>query len=538
MLIKPVLLACAISAWALLSAALPAARAASRQPVPLPSWDGAQGPGGWTFSDPQRVKVVADGTAVSYLSVVNGAATSVEQVGASIALPLAIVAGSRIGVSVDVRATDVSKPVHSYNGIKAMVHVTAPNRSDTWDQAAGNGDSFPFSYDWKTLTFQTVVPRDASSALLILGLQDSAGQADFRNLQVRILRTLPVPPKSPPTGPVFTGHGPGSLRGTMISPNIQAEDIETLAKWHVNLVRWQILWNGFPHSRADQADTAEYDKWLDSNLAHLDDMLPHFKKAGIAVVVDLHTPPGGRGSDKVMRIFTDAQWQKHFGVVWDKIARKYRGDQRIWGYDLVNEPVLPGGETGLLDWHDLAEQTAKHVRQIDPVHAIIIEPDPWGSVPGLAYFAPLDVPGIVYSVHMYDPGQFTHQGVLDGLATGPVYPGVIGGTQWDKDRIRKALKPAIDYAKTYNVHIYIGEFSAVRWAKGADKYISDVIDVMEENGWDWSYHAFREWQGWSPEVGEDKDVTTPSPAPTARLLVLQAAFAHNQAATTKVFGPK
>ena len=30
-------------------------------------------------------------------------------------------------------------------------------------------------------------------------------------------------------------------------------------------------------------------------------------------------------------------------------------------------------------------------------------------------------------------------------------------------------------------------------------WIRDCIDILEEYGWDWSYHAFREWDGWSVE---------------------------------------
>jgi hypothetical protein len=183
----------------------------------------------------------------------------------------------------------------------------------------------------------------------------------------------------------------------------------------------------------------------------------------------------------------------------------------------------------MLNWHGLAEKTARRVRQIDPEHAIIIEPDPWGNPSGLSYFEPLNVPGIVYSVHMYDPHTFTHQGVHADTPMGAVYPGIIDGAEWNKDHIRAWLQPVSDYAKAFNVDIYVGEFSAIRWAKGADRYLSDLIDVMEENHWDWSYHAFREWEGWSPEVGEDKNVATPSPTPTARLLVLEAAFARNKA---------
>ena len=520
-------IACVIVAAHLLLVPL-ASSCASPVGVSLPSWDGQQSTNGWLFSDPASVKVMPAGTDPSYVSVNATSVLAGSQVGASIPLPLDDVRGTNVEVRVDIRAKNVTQPEHSYNGIKAMLHVVSPSRSDTWDQANANGSTFPVNYDWTTFAFRTSVPTDANSATLILGLQESTGLVDFRNLQVVVLRRIPVKPAHPPVGPLYTGHGVGALRGVMISPGIQPADIAVLQQWGVNLVRFQLLWNGFPFSEADTANVAEYNAWLDGMLSHVDEVLPAFKKAGILVVIDLHTPPGGRDHvDKAHRIFTDKLWQDEFGKVWEKIATRYRNEKQVWGYDLVNEPIVGLYKPGLLDWHDLAEQTARQIRAIDPNHAIIVEPDPGGGVSSLANFEPIDVPRVVYSVHMYDPGQFTHQGVLAHLDVGPVYPGVIDGVMWDKDRIRKDFQSVVDWSKAYNAAIYIGEFSAVRWANGADRYIGDVIDLMEENHWDWSYHAFREWQGWSPEVGEDKAVTTPSPTPTARLRVLQAAFAKN-----------
>ena len=49
------------------------------------------------------------------------------------------------------------------------------------------------------------------------------------------------------------------------------------------------------------------------------------------------------------------------------------------------------------------------------------------------------------------------------------------------------------------------------WAPGAAQYLEDCIAVFEEYGWDWTYHAFREWQGWSLEYeGEDQASFRPS----------------------------
>ena len=41
--------------------------------------------------------------------------------------------------------------------------------------------------------------------------------------------------------------------------------------------------------------------------------------------------------------------------------------------------------------------------------------------------------------------------------------------------------------------------SAIAWAPGADQYLRDCISLFEEYGWDWTYHAFREWGPWSVE---------------------------------------
>jgi hypothetical protein len=103
---------------------------------------------------------------------------------------------------------------------------------------------------------------------------------------------------------------------------------------------------------------------------------------------------------------------------------------------------------------------------------------------------------VIYQVHCYRPMEFTHQGV-HGSAVGAVWPDPSKG--WDRDLIRKTMAPVREFEKRHGARIYVGEFSAIAWAEGADAYLRDCIAVFEEFGWDWSYHAFREWSGWSVE---------------------------------------
>jgi hypothetical protein len=88
---------------------------------------------------------------------------------------------------------------------------------------------------------------------------------------------------------------------------------------------------------------------------------------------------------------------------------------------------------------------------------------------------------------MYLPHAFTHQGV-HGPGKAYRYPGEIDGKRWDKAQLEAALRPVVEFQRKYNVHIYIGEFSAIRWAPddSACRYLADLIDIFEAHAWDWS----------------------------------------------------
>ena len=440
------------------------------------------------------------------------------------ALPLDKLRGTRIRVEALVRAEDVARPPRPWNGVKCMLHTAAP-AGPRWSQQDGVFGTF----DWKPLRFVTEVPPDATEAWLVLGLEQTTGRVWFDNVKVTVVGLHRTVAARPASGPPYKGHDLPRLRGVMISPNVTAEDLHVLGeRWQANHVRWQLLWGGFPHSPADQGDLAAYDAWLESALLRLDRLLPVCREVGLKVLIDLHTPPGGRNEAAECRLFHEQRFQEAFLGVWAKIARRYRGEQAVWGYDLVNEPVEGVVGDGLLDWHALATRAARAVRAIDRDHALVVEPAPWGSPEALDWFEPLEVPGVVYSVHMYWPHHFTHQGV-DGNPMDIRYPGRIDGRQVGKEQLRQALRPAAEYQRDYGVAIYIGEFSAARWAPGnsACEYLRDVIDLFEEQGWDWAYHAFREWDGWSVEHGPNPKDHAPSRTPTDRERLLRSWFEKN-----------
>ena len=110
----------------------------------------------------------------------------------------------------------------------------------------------------------------------------------------------------------------------MVSPRIDEAGLRTLGReWNANAIRWQLVRPGRPGQPSALDD---YDEWLEGELRRLDAALPACVAHGIHVVVDLHSPPGGRGtaggyigSDD--RLFTDRAVQDRFVACWQKIAR-------------------------------------------------------------------------------------------------------------------------------------------------------------------------------------------------------------------------
>ncbi|MBM3475052.1 MAG: glycoside hydrolase family 5 protein [Armatimonadetes bacterium] len=433
--------------------------------------------------------------------------------------------GCRLAFECVAKAEGVTQPPQTYLGVKFMLHYTSEEAGAYWHNQNGIFGTF----DWKKLSFISPIAPDAAGGELNLGLQECSGTAWFDDIKVTVYKgpppKRPAPPVNPP--PAFKGHDLPRLRGVMSPNTFRDEDLRVLGmEWKANVIRWQITRN-WGRAGTDR-DLADYDAWFTGKLDELDKGLEACGRYGIKVVVDVHWPPGGRYENSDLAIFNEPLYQDHWVAWWEKIARRYKGNPVVWGYDLVNEPVQNApSPPGVADYLAGQVRAAKAIRAIDPDVPIFIEAAEWDSASGFRELEPVDVPNVVYQVHMYVPGQFTHQGVYNS-PTGVVYPGTIGGQMWDKEQLRKVLQPAREFQLAYNVHIYCGEFSAIRWAPGAADYLRDCIELFEEYGWDWTYHAYREWDGWSVEHGPNRDDRQPTAEPTDRKQLLLSWFAKNE----------
>ena len=243
---------------------------------------------------------------------------------------------------------------------------------------------------------------------------------------------------------------------------------------------------------------------------------------------------------------SDGKWLEHFWeddsnsnalvTCWQDIATICKDrDQEIW-FDLLNEPLdwrnVPSYPK---KWPSWAQGCVDAIRKIDKRHPVVVEAGPGSLSWGFQKFPKLQGESIIYSAHFYQPQSYTHQGIEDIRSTDlqhaylqrqlpwPGKFGDSGGGLWDKARLEKEVQSLIDFQRTNNVRVYIGEFGVAKWAPNAGDYLRDLVETFETLGWDWTYHALDENAIWSPEFTEVFDGAKPpqrATQPTERGKVL------------------
>ena len=132
---------------------------------------------------------------------------------------------------------------------------------------------------------------------------------------------------------------------------------------------------------------------------------------GLYFLPDLHTTPGGQNPDwhSECRTGTPLFWefeafQKRAVKIWSAIAERLKDCTALLGYDLLNEPVLPSGQAGLLNRFYRRAITA--IRKQDPRHLVFLEGDRFSM--DFSSITPLCDPNWAYAYHFY-PGVWNER---------------------------------------------------------------------------------------------------------------------------------
>jgi len=71
---------------------------------------------------------------------------------------------------------------------------------------------------------------------------------------------------------------------------------------------------------------------------------------------------------------------------------------------------------------------------------------------------------------------------------------------WDKKKLEEAMSPAYCVPNKYKVPVFIGEFSAARWAPGANDYLKDLMDIFDSHRLGWTYFQYKSYHDGDPGI--------------------------------------
>lgn len=252
---------------------------------------------------------------------------------------------------------------------------------------------------------------------------------------------------------------------------IQKEDVKQLKEWGFNSIRVPMHYNLFTLSVEDEPKRGE-NTWLEKGFTLLDRLIDWSAEYHIYVILDLHAAPGGQGHDLPIAdrdSTTSLLWQSEAKkqktiALWKKLAKRYKDNEWVGGYDLLNETNVDfdnlqntkahdGGDNKPL-W-DLLKDITKAIRSVDKNHLIFIEGNGWANDYS-------DFPGpwddnMTISFHKYEAG--------------------------DKNSTKKSsIQKFLDLREKYNIPLWLGESG-----ENDDEWYAKVVDLMEENqiGWAW-----------------------------------------------------
>ena len=191
---------------------------------------------------------------------------------------------------------------------------------------------------------------------------------------------------------------------------------------------------------------------LEEGFRVLDRAIERSARHGLYSIIDLHALPGAQNqrwhSDNPTHralFWTHRHFQDRVIHLWEALARRYRTNPWVAGYNPINEPGDVDGTVIAPFYRRLHDA----VRTIDPDHILFFEGNRY-SVDFKMFGDPL--PNTVYTVHDY---------ALPGLIDGGDYPGVSRGKHVDRDVLEETFLARTAYMRQTGTPIWIGEFGPV-----------------------------------------------------------------------------
>ena len=224
-------------------------------------------------------------------------------------------------------------------------------------------------------------------------------------------------------------------------------DIDQIADWGFNHIRVPFHYKQFYDSTGTETPMG---------YAIIDELITWCEPYNMYIILDMHCAPGGQNggpisdSDGTARLWLEESNKELTIQIWKEIATYYSNNTLIGGYDLINEPVLPGG-VSLEEFKQLYVDITNAIREVDTNHLLFIEGNWYGTD-----FAGLTPPwdeNMSYSFHKY----------------------------WGQTDL-STIQSYINMRNNYGVPLWMGESG-----ENSNHWYYEVFKLLEENNIGWNF---------------------------------------------------
>lgn len=223
-------------------------------------------------------------------------------------------------------------------------------------------------------------------------------------------------------------------------------------------------------------------------LSYLDRIMRWAKKYKIWVILDLHAAPGAQNHDwhsdsaGQARLWRSKTYQERTFALWEFVAGRYKNEEGVAGYDLLNESVV-GDPRPLNGFY---KALIKRIRAVDKNHILFVEGNRWAT--DIECLEEFDDDNYALSIHSYEPSEFTFN-----LVPQLVYPYKEKGRACSKAALKEHLSRYAHLSQERRLPIFAGEFGVnYRGGNyGEGRWLADMLECFKDFGFHWTYWTYK-----------------------------------------------
>ncbi|KAH9939769.1 glycoside hydrolase [Epithele typhae] len=230
---------------------------------------------------------------------------------------------------------------------------------------------------------------------------------------------------------------------------------------------------------------------------HLDRAVAACAKHGIYTILDMHTAPGGQNggwhSDAgthIANFWIHKDFQDRLVWLWTEVARHYKDEKWIAGYNLMNEPADPSNCAGLVSFYDRA---AAAVRAVDPRHVLFLDGNTYATdFSGFPEDAGARWPNAAFAIHDYSLYGF------------PLAPEPYARTEEQRRRMRRSYEKKREWMDARGLCVWNGEWGPVYARREYEgertdeinevryKVLNDQLEMYAKDRLSWSIWLYKD----------------------------------------------